>query len=296
MSESQASDYTRSSITERVKRGLVSCFDSMLVGGTPHVAYAQALSMPPERIFTGYDAVDNDYWAGRARQVCADAAQWRTQLGLPEHFFLTASRLVPKKNVAGLLHAYPRYAAQAPAPLWPLLIVGDGPLKHELEQLSSELGLTGRVCFRGYLSANDMAPLYALASAFILASSYSEQWGLVVNEAMSAGTPVLVSRVCGSAANLVVDGETGFRFDPDDMAALARLLLDCAQGRFDLSSLGSAAQKRVARFHPTIFAENCFQAADAAVRHAQTQRSDLKRRAFLSIASFLLEMRSAKTE
>ena len=211
MTESQAGDYARSPITEWVKRGLVACFDSTLVGGTPHVAYAQALGMPPERIFVGYDAVDNDFWAGRARQVRADAAQWRAQLGLPEHFFLTASRLVPKKNVAGLLRAYARYAAQAQAPLWPLLIVGDGPLKPELEQLSGELGLTGRVHFRGYLSANEMAPFYALASAFILASSYSEQWGLVVNEAMSAGTPVLVSRVCGSAADLVVDGETGFQ-------------------------------------------------------------------------------------
>ena len=163
-------------------------------------------------------------------------------------------------------------------------------------QLTTRLNLTGSVHFMGYLSANDLAPFYALASAFILASGYSEQWGLVVNEAMSAGTPVLVSKICGSAADLVVDDETGFKFDPRDEDALAHLLLDCTLGRFDLKRLGLAAQKLVAGFHPSIFAENCFQAADAAVRHAQTQRFDLRRRAFPSIASFLLGMRQAQAE
>ena len=224
--------------------------------------------------------------------------QWRGTVGTAGAFLPDGVAPGAEEERGGAApRLMPRYAAQAQVPLWPLLIVGDGPLKPELEQMSRELGLTGRVHFRGYLSADAMAPFYALASAFILASSYSEQWGLVVNEAMSAGTPVLVSRVCGSAADLVVDGETGFKFDPANPdTRWRRLLLDCAQGRFDLNGLGLAAQRRIARFHPAVFAENFFQAAEAAIRYAQTQRFDLPRRIFPGVASFLLAMKPTQPE
>jgi 1,2-diacylglycerol 3-alpha-glucosyltransferase len=296
MSESQASDYVRSPIRERMKRCLVGCFDSALVGGSPHVAYAQALGMPTERIFKGYDAVDNDFWAGWTLKVRSEPEAWRKKLGLPDRFFLTASRLVSKKNVAGLLRAYALYAQQTQTLVWPLLVVGDGPLKGQLQDLAGKLNLENRVRFTGYLSATDMAPVYALASVFILASEYSEQWGLVVNEAMAAGTPVLVSQICGSAADLVVDGETGFKFDPKDENALAGLLQQCALGAFDLTQMGLAAQDRVARFHPSVFADSLLRAADVASKNAYVRRFDLVAQAYITVTRRFLSMMMARVE
>jgi len=296
MSESQAGDYRRTSAKEWIKRRLIASFDAALVGGSPHVAYALELGLPAERVFTGYDAVDNDFWAEWAARVYSDAVGWRRRLNLSEQFFVTASRLVPKKNVAGLLRAYAHYVQQTSTPAWPLLIVGDGPLRSQLEQLAAQLNLQGLVRFTGYLAANDMAPIYALASAFILASSHSEQWGLVVNEAMAAGTPVLVSQICGSAADLVVDGETGFKFDPASEEALVRLLVGCSEGRFDLKCMGHAAQQRVARFHPEVFAENCFSAARAAIVHANDRQFAPWDRITLVTMLQLLRLTPAKLE
>lgn len=271
MSESKRSDFARHPWKEWSKRGLLTAFDAALVGGKAQMAYAIELGIPSARVFTGYDVVDNDFWAAWADRARQEAPRWRAQLNLPEHFFLTACRLVPKKNVAGLLRAYARYAAQEAVP-WSLVIAGDGPLRAELESLAQSLGVARQVHFLGYLSADQMGPVYGLASAFVLASTYSEQWGLVVNEAMAAGLPVLVSQICGCVPDLVVPGVTGYAFDPADEPALAQLLARCSRGEIDLAQLGRASQKHMQAYSPQTFAKNLIAAAEAAVSHAQKRR------------------------
>ncbi len=287
MSESKATDYQRSGDKERLKRQIVRCFDAALVGGSPQVAYALDLGLPADRVFVGYDAVDNEFWSTRSDRVRSESEIWRMQLGLPQHFFLTACRLVPKKNVAGLLRAYALYARQSSS-AWPLVIAGDGRLRHELQEMASQLGVTEQVQFVGYLTADAMAPYYALASVFILASKTAEQWGLVVNEAMAAGTPVLVSKACGSAADLVVAGRTGFPFDPQDENALANLLASYSQVPADLSQMGIAARAHVDRFSPKVFAENFIAAAEAAVAQADARGTNYRCRLLLGAVRPLL--------
>lgn len=274
MTDSQQKDFHRAYWKEAVKRCLLAAFDSALAAGSLHVQYLNALGMPPERVFLKYDVVDNEFWAAWASRCRQQPQQWRQALGLPENFFLTACRLVPKKNVAGLLRAYDRYAAQEQSP-WPLVVVGDGPLRAELEGLSEHLGLSRHVRFLGYLSADQMGPIYGLASVFILASSFAEQWGLVVNEAMSAGLPVLVSRVCGCVPDLVLEGVTGYTFEPSDEVALSSLMARCSRGGLDLSRLGEAAQSHIQAYSPQAFAENLFAASEAAVDHARRRRLQL---------------------
>lgn len=287
MSESKAEDYPRSRAKEWFKRQIVHGFDSALVGGTPHIAYALSLGMTPDQVFTGYDAVDNEFWASRAVAVRSSAARWRAELGLPGHFFLTACRLVPKKNVDGLLRSYAIYAQHFPQP-WPLVVAGDGRMRGDLQQLTHQLGLAEHVRFVGYLDAETMAPYYALASLFILASNTSEQWGLVVNEAMAAGTPAAVSKVCGSAPDLVIEGQTGFSFDPQDENELARLLAVGTQNPNDLERMRMAAQAHVARFSPEVFAQNFLAAANVAHVHARARGADYAGRLVLNAARPLL--------
>jgi len=271
MSDSQQNDFRRTSWKETVKRRLVSCFDSALTAGSLQIRYLTALGMSPERIFVGYDVVDNDFWGAWADHVRQNPQTWRESLRLPQRFFLTASRLVPKKNVAGLLRSYARYATQIQGP-WPLVIVGDGPLRSDLEDLAHSLGVAQSVRFMGYLSSEQMGPVYGLATVFILASAYSEQWGLVVNEAMSAGLPVLVSKICGCVPDLVLESSTGYTFDPADEADLAALLAKCSRGVFDLNRLGQIAQQHIQAYSPQTFAENLIASAEAAVIHARNRR------------------------
>ncbi len=271
MLESQAKDTDRVAWKEIVKAGLVSLYDSVLAGGKAQAAYASQLGVPSERIYTGYDVVDNAFWSTRADTVRSDSTPWREKYSLPPHYFLTACRFVPKKNLDGLLRAYAQYVTRSDCKPWPLIIVGDGPLSSAIRLQVASLGLKSLVHFLGYLSADDMASVYALASVFILASSYSEQWGLVVNEAMAAGLPVLVSNVCGCVPDLVTDGVTGFSFDPSDEKQLTDRLVQISNGSLNLQILGFCARERISHYTPSHFAHNLFAAAEVAVAHARSR-------------------------
>ncbi|HEY1381633.1 MAG TPA: glycosyltransferase [Gemmataceae bacterium] len=250
---------------EAVKRRLVRQFSAALVGGTPHRDYIVELGMAPDRAFDGYDVVDNDYYAAGAAAAGAAAAAARAKHALPERYFLASARFIAKKNLLRLIRAYAAYRAAAGPGAWDLVLLGDGPEKPAVVGLVEELGVRGTVHLPGFQPFAELPAFYGLAGAFVHAST-TEQWGLVVNEAMAAGLPVVVSRACGCAADLVTDGVTGFTFDPYDVAAMTRALSTVAAPDFDRSAMGRAARARVAEWSPARFAANFWRAADAAVR------------------------------
>ncbi|RWY48098.1 glycosyltransferase [Mucilaginibacter gilvus] len=152
---------------------------------------------------------------------------------------ICVARLVPIKNIDGLLAAWQIVERQDTG--YRLLIVGDGPevakLKHQKEALK-----LGAVDFADAVDNNSLPAYFAQAEAFIL-PSFSETWGLVVNEAMAAGLPVLLSRTVNAAADLLKDGENGFGFDAFDTSNIAEAILkyiqldDGAKTRMSVSSL-----------------------------------------------------------
>jgi glycosyltransferase involved in cell wall biosynthesis len=232
-------------------------------------------------VFDGYDVVDNGYYAAGADAARADAAAVRAKHRLPGQYFFASARFVPKKNLPRLVRAFAAYRFAAGPAAWDLVLVGDGPGRAELEQLISELGVGRAVHLTGYKSFTDLPAYYGLAGAFIHAST-TEQWGLVVNEAMAAGLPVVVSHTCGCAPDLVTDGVTGFTFDPFDVAALSRALLAVAAPAFDRAVMGRAARVRAAEWSPARFAANFWRAADAAAR-AGARPPRLASRVLLSV-------------
>jgi len=107
---------------------------------------------------------------------------------------------------------------------------------------------------------------YALANAFIHASRV-EQWGLVVNEAMASGLPMIVSNRCGCVPELVHDGINGYTFDPDDLPTLSKKMMEMAAMSSDeRAAFGEESARIVARFRPERFAIGLEQAADAALK------------------------------
>ena len=119
-----------------------------LAGGTPHKDYLVHLGLPREKVFLGYDVVDNEYFQREAGKARTDAASSGNRHGLPEKYFLASARFVAKKNLFRLIQAYGRYRVLAekteagkPKPeVWSLVLLGDGPLKTDLPKLISELG------------------------------------------------------------------------------------------------------------------------------------------------------------
>jgi glycosyltransferase involved in cell wall biosynthesis len=263
MSESTRIDAPRTAVREATKRAIVRQFDSALVGGAPHRDYIEELGMAADRVFTGYDVVDNDYWASAAAHVRADAARYRREYGLPERYFLASSRFVEKKNLARLIEAFARYHAAAGDAAWSLVLVGDGTLRSALETQVAALGLNAAVQFAGFRQIEELPAFYALAGGFVHVSTV-EQWGLVVNEAMASGLPVIVSRNCGCAADLVRP-DNGWVIDPLDVADISRALTALADPSCDRAAMGAASARHVAAFHPSRFGEGLRSAVEAAV-------------------------------
>ncbi len=284
MSETTPWDSKRTGWKEFVKKRLINLFSAGLAGGHAHAEYLEQLGVPRERIFLGYDAVDNEYFASRGAEARGQRLKIRGQQGkrslklgagsgerngLPENYFLASARFVPKKNLALLIEAYARYrelTSQLPAPSsqhaaanspllapWSLVILGDGPLKSDVCHLISDLRLAAHVHLPGFKQYQELPTYYALASAFIHPST-TEQWGLVVNEAMASGLPVLVSNRCGCAADLVQEGRNGFTFDPVNFEALAQLMLRISALNFPLTEFGSASREIISNWGPNRFA------------------------------------------
>ena len=168
--------------------------------------------------------VDNDFFAERARECHAGRAEQRRRWGIPEDAFclLLCGKLAPVKRPLDVLAALRRLpdGARGSRPLH-LLIVGDGELRQECEDYARRQALP--VSFAGFLNQSELSAAYAACDALVLCSQ-SETWGLVVNEAMACGLPVVVSSTCGCAPDLVEDGVTGLVFPQGDVAALARCI------------------------------------------------------------------------
>jgi glycosyltransferase involved in cell wall biosynthesis len=264
MSDSTAHDERRSLWKEWIKARVVRLFPTAVVGGSPHVDYVVTLGLSRSRVYKSYDVVDNDYFSSEADKVRRDASTLRALHALPAHYFLASNRFIEEKNLPRLLEAYAAYVAQEGASAWCLVMLGDGLLKVALTDQVDRLGLTDKVLFPGFKQYEELPIYYGLAGAFIQAST-KETWGLVVNEAMACGLPVLVSSHCGCAPDLVQDGVNGYTFDPYDIRLIARQMLQISSGNCDLVSMGQASRDIIDHWSPATFATGMMNAAAAAL-------------------------------
>lgn len=265
MSDSTAHDEPRNFWKESIKRRILRMTSAGLVGGAPHTDYLRDLGLPKNHIFTGYDVIDNAYFAAQAEIARQDKESLREHLALPQKFFLASNRFIEKKNLPRLLDAYAWYRNQAGLDAWSLVMLGDGLLKPSLLEIIERYDLGQWVLFPGFKQYDEIPLYYGLAGAFVHAST-TEQWGLVINEAMASGLPVLVSDRCGCAPDLVEEGRNGYTFDPYDVDALAGLMLKISSDDCDRVAMGQASREIIARWTPQTFAENLVKAAEAALQ------------------------------
>jgi glycosyltransferase involved in cell wall biosynthesis len=276
MSDSARHDEPRRRVREAIKARVVRLFSSALVAGARHRDYARALGLSAGAVFDGYDVVDNRHFKDGAAAARADRGRWRVRLGLPERFFLASSRFVAKKNLLRLLDAYALYRQRSGAAAWHLVLLGEGELRPDVERRIAGLGLAGMVMLPGFVQYEALPAWYGLAGAFVHAST-TEQWGLVVNEAMAAGLPVIVSERCGCAPDLVQDGVNGFTFDPYDVGRLAELMLAIAAEDCDRAAMGAASGRIIADWGPERFAHGLVQAAEVALGRPRPRSTWLDR-------------------
>ncbi|MCY7350548.1 MAG: glycosyltransferase family 4 protein [Cytophagaceae bacterium] len=222
--ESNAFDHTRTGWKERIKKALIRQFDAYICFGSHSANYVLQLGARPDQILTNRAAVVNDaVLRANYQKAQPQRETLLNQHGLPPRNFIFVGRFTEVKNLDNLIAAFARAkTAVIHADQWGLILIGEGVLKEPLAQQAERAGLSS-VHFLPGTEWFNVPTALAMADALIL-PSYSETWGLVVNEAMVCGLPVLVSDQCGCAFDLVREGENGFTFNWNDVDQLSRLL------------------------------------------------------------------------
>lgn len=257
MSATKEDDTTRNPLTENIKHWLLNLFNSALVGGKPQKRYLIKLGKLADSIFTGYNVVGNDTFHPDKLSLLSSP--------LENPFFLTINRFVPKKNLFFLLDAFSDYLKSTNV-TFDLVLSGDGFLKSSIIEKIKELKIQDNVHLTGFLQQEELLPYFAHAACFIHAS-IQEQWGLVVNEAMAAGLPVIVSERCGCFEDLVVEGVNGFGFNPENRQQLTDLMLKMSSNTADLQAMGQASLQHIQQYSPDHFAQGLKRAVDYALCH-----------------------------
>ena len=226
------------------KRWLISRMHGGFVAGTRSRDYLHSLGMPLERIALGADVVDNSlYTSIPLRSLPLDR---KVIIG-------TVARFIPEKNLAVAIPAFTQWCNSHPEYDVEWHLAGSGPLEAVLKHLAQECG--SRIVFRGFVGYDDIPAFYSQLDLY-WQPSISDTWGLVINEALAAALPVLVSQRCGCAVDLVHadNGWTHEVHEPQILEALDTVW----QERVRWQVMGQTGRELIAHWGCDRFAQGLF--------------------------------------
>ncbi len=191
-------------------------FDAALYVGDRSRRYWTHYGYPQERLFFSPHCVDNAWFAERATEEARRRLRLRHNIAPDATVLLFVGKLTLCKRPLDLISA--AAALQSTLPMLTVLIAGAGTLAHELSVAAAEQDV--QLVQLGFCNQSEMPAAYAAADLLVLPSE-GETWGLVANEALACGLPIIVSDACGCAADLAADGSAGRVFPMGNVAALA---------------------------------------------------------------------------
>lgn len=210
-----------SAVAHVQRRRLFSRFAACLCISRSQFAFYRGYGVPASRLHWAPCCVDNDHFRRAARHYGGMRDTVRMRFGVDDErpVIAFAAKFVANKRPLDLLRAF---EAMPTRDRCALVMAGSGPLLDSCRDWVRRRGL-GNVSFPGFLNQGEIGALYAAADCFVLPSAH-ETWGLVVNEAMNFGLPIVTTDAVGAAEDLVTDGDNGFCYPVGDVDALAARL------------------------------------------------------------------------
>jgi glycosyltransferase involved in cell wall biosynthesis len=210
----------------RLYRAAFARVDAFLVIGSRNRDYYRSFGVPEEKMVWAPYGVDNEWFALSDAAREAARSRVRAILGVSPAtvVFASSAKLIARKRPIDLLDAVARLRARGADAY--ALFIGDGDERSAIERRAASAGVPNAVSISGFVNQRELPEWYAASDALVLPSDSRETWGLVVNEAMAAGLPVIVSDAAGCSVDLVRGGENGFTYPCGDVDALAERL-DC---------------------------------------------------------------------
>jgi glycosyltransferase involved in cell wall biosynthesis len=227
-------------LKQTVLKRLFKWISAFLAIGRYNAEFYAAYGVPKEKIFHVPYAVDNDFFLSKAKDLLPHKLEMKKKFGIPENLpvILFCGKLTPVKQPMDLLQAYAQITNDVKCAL---VFVGDGSLRSELEAYVREHRVKN-VLFMGFQNQTELPKFYTIADIFVLPSG-SEPWGLVVNEAMCFGLPVVVSNQVGAGGDLVKEDVNGFVYRAGDTATLATRLKLLLSNEHLRLKMGDASRK-----------------------------------------------------
>ncbi|MBV8270162.1 MAG: glycosyltransferase family 4 protein [Planctomycetaceae bacterium] len=237
--------------------------------GEANRAFYRHHGTPEERLFFAPYAVDNDAFRAQHERLRPRREELRAALGAsPEApIVLACGKLIEKKQPLLLLRAFQQVRSKRPCVL---VYAGDGVLRAEIERVVSEEEIPD-VRITGFLNQSQIGAMYTAADCLALPSRL-EPWGLVVNEAMNFGLPVVVSDRVGCAANLVRPGENGMIVDHRRPGPWAEALTTLASDAALRQAYGRRSREIVEGYSLEVCARALARAARESARRGSHRR------------------------
>ena len=233
---------TRTAFTKLLHRMLLRFVSAIVVIGKSNRQFYLGNGVSADRLFAGAYFVESDRMVAMAETHPQDRNGLRAENGFGDEDFVFTfvGKHVPFKRPMLLVEA----AALARQRGWPvkLLFAGSGELTDSLKRRAAELDVP--VHFTGFLNQSEMWKAYVPADAFVLPSTNGETWGLVTNEAMLFGLPVIVSDQVGCGPDLVREDVTGYIFS-GEAEGLATAMVRLLKNRERAPAMGEAGRKLV---------------------------------------------------
>lgn len=237
MTATKFDDYPRGIALEVVKFLLLQVYRGAIVGGRRQAEYLQFLGFAKRRLLPGYDSVGLD------RVRAQGEAHGRLDTPFEERNFVFVGRFVAKKNLTRLVEGFAQYVAWAGSNARRLVLVGAGDQQPVLEARAAELGVTHMIDFTGFMAAEKVAGVLASSLALLLVS-VEEQWGLVVNEALAFGLPILSSTPVGANDVLIRNLLNGFVVETGSVEGMARAMLALSDNKQDWERMVADSKSR----------------------------------------------------
>lgn len=238
---------------KRFKTRFISSAAGWLSSGSNCTAYLRHYGADAGRIYEyPFSSVDYDPHS-RKPMSPEEKISFKQREGLKRSVILSVGQFIDRKGYKELL----QFSGALDDGNTTLLLIGGGPLKSAYEDLARQSGLS-HVLIKDYMSKERLAEFYKASDLFVLPTRY-DIWGLVLNEAMAFGLPIVTTTGAGAAYTLVTEGENGYIADPSDYPGIVE---SCRQIRDD-----AALRKRMSRI--SLERSEAYTISRMAARHLQ---------------------------
>ena len=223
---------------------IVASVDAVVVPGELSRQYHITCGAMPERVFIAPSIVDNEFYIEQYNQLKPKKDQLKKDRGIAHNkVILYMGQLIERKGIQYLISAYKSFKQDYNDAC--LVIVGDGPLKDNLQRACIEQNIED-VIFTGWVTEKEKVVYYSIADIFVL-PTLEDVWGLVVNEAMCCGLPIITTNSAGCSIDLVENGYNGFIVNSGDVEQLYCALLNAFESPVEHDQMGIRSLEKIQR-------------------------------------------------